>query len=991
VKRIAFAAIALVAAQQVIAQVPVRPVTPPGVRDALGRQTAARADSLLRDTTLIRWTEPDSAMRALLAKPGYTRTRYQGAHATFDAQQRALELKPALKGVAAVQRGPQLIVSDSGIFYRESVRQAVALGHYVAVDSGSGQADIRGFGHIEYSMNSRMARAFNANLPKIADIWFLKADVAAVLTDSVPGKRPTAYMRGGSLTSCDDSIPDYHFEYREAKGTNSNTIVARPAILYIKDIPVMWLPFVFTDTKTGRRSGILTPRFGVGDIVRNSPTYRRNVENVGYYWALNDYMDAGLWLDWRSGAGGGNQQENDPGWIRYTGEWQYKWIDRFLAGRLATAYTRQRDGNTNLAVTWGHQQEFSRNSHVTTNLNYVSSTTLQRQNTFNPYTSLATIASSIAYQQKIGLASLSLGGTRKQYPGRDQVDQTLPTISLTTGPINVAKWLTWTPSFNYTASSLTHIDQPGIITYRYFTGENGLRDSSKFDRSSYSAQASFDTPIKIFGVPIANSFRVNQQRNDFPEQKIIYDVQTGAQETRIFASTFRSDIDWTPGFEIPAFPRNRFNFSPSISLQNVDPGPFAVKTERTNGEYVHQSKRLTLGLSASPTLYGFFPGISRFAAFRHSIITNLGFSMAPRANVSDEFLQAVGATRVGYRGGLPQKSLSFGLSTNFEGKLKSPTDTANIGNGNQSRNIKLVSVQFTPLAYDFELAKQTGRSIAGLTTQNFGYSIRSDMLPGFDFSTTYSLFEGSTLSDTSVFKPYRENVSATFNISNDQNPFVALLRLFGKAVPEAQKAPVPATDQVRPRPDDQLTRQIAAAPVAGTGSRGERFLLPSTEGWRASFTFSSSRPRPPRGPNVVDFDARARCEQLAAAAGNNPFILNQCLEDIRIAPTNELPVTSTTFGGQAYRIPATTSLSMNTNFPLTTKWAAGWQTNYDFERHEFASHIVQLQRDLHDWRAIFAFTQSPNGNFAFNFSIGLKAEPDLKFDYNRATVRAGSF
>ena len=51
---------------------------------------------------------------------------------------------------------------------------------------------------------------------------------------------------------------------------------------------------------------------------------------------------------------------------------------------------------------------------------------------------------------------------------------------------------------------------------------------------------------------------------------------------------------------------------------------------------------------------------------------------------------------------------------------------------------------------------------------------------------------------------------------------------------------------------------------------------------------------------------------------------------------------------------------------------------------------MNLQRDLHDWRAIFGFTQSPNGNFAFNFMIALKAEPDIKFDYNKATVRSGA-
>ena len=51
---------------------------------------------------------------------------------------------------------------------------------------------------------------------------------------------------------------------------------------------------------------------------------------------------------------------------------------------------------------------------------------------------------------------------------------------------------------------------------------------------------------------------------------------------------------------------------------------------------------------------------------------------------------------------------------------------------------------------------------------------------------------------------------------------------------------------------------------------------------------------------------------------------------------------------------------------------------------------MSLQRDLHDWRAVFAFTQAPNGNFAFNFFIALKAQPDLKFDYDRRSYRARS-
>ena len=88
------------------------------------------------------------------------------------------------------------------------------------------------------------------------------------------------------------------------------------------------------------------------------------------------------------------------------------------------------------------------------------------------------------------------------------------------------------------------------------------------------------------------------------------------------------------------------------------------------------------------------------------------------------------------------------------------------------------------------------------------------------------------------------------------------------------------------------------------------------------------------------------------------------------------PVTSRTAGGPVYRIPPTTSLNANITSTSPPSGRRSGQTTYDFERHEFASQIVSLQRDMHDWRAMFGFTQSPNGNFAFNFTIALKAEPD---------------
>ena len=87
-------------------------------------------------------------------------------------------------------------------------------------------------------------------------------------------------------------------------------------------------------------------------------------------------------------------------------------------------------------------------------------------------------------------------------------------------------------------------------------------------------------------------------------------------------------------------------------------------------------------------------------------------------------------------------------------------------------------------------------------------------------------------------------------------------------------------------------------------------------------------------------------------------------------------------------MPPQSSLAASLAFSLTPRWSAQWQTTYDFTRHNFASQVVTLQRDLHDWKAVFSFTQSPTGSFGFTFFVALKAEPALKFNYDRTSYRA---
>jgi LptD protein len=948
-----------------------RPPRPIGPTKA--RQDTTKADSLKADSTksreLIKWIEADSVATALLTKPGYASTRYQGVHVRFNAKSRTLYLEGDR---AAVGRGATLLVGDT-ILYNDSTKLVVARGDSLFLrDPTQGTADVIALGELKYNVEARRGSVTNISTSlESGEKWYVGGKQAGFVTDTTRGRQTAFYVRNGTITSCDDSIPDYHFSSKEIKMISKNIMVARPAVLYIGDIPVMWLPFIFQDMRSGRRSGILTPRFGLSEIFRNSPTYRRHLENLGYYFALNDYTDAQATLDWRSGA---NSTPGDPGWVRMSGEWRYRWLDRFITGRFAVSKLAQRDGTGNTAYSWGHQQDFSQTTHLTTDINYVTNTVIQRQTTFDPRQVLATIQSHVNYQQQIGPATFSLGGDRRQYPGRAEVSQNFPNFSISTPTLSLAKWLEWTPSLNISNQEQLKVNQLGEFAYRFFE-QNGVRDSVQRTGDSRITHLDFQTPLKIFGFTLTNSVRVSDQENNSPVRIPIIDQNNPTvQVDRVFARTFSTGIDFQTNFGLPAFMSNTFKLSPSVSLSNVDPRDYWIRTEQTGGVFVHQSKRLNYGLSASPTFFGLFPGIGAISAFRHSISPRINFVYSPAATVSNEYLAALNVSPLGYLGSLAQEQVTLQLSQDLEGKLKSSDTSATV----EAKKVKLLSLNFSPLTYDFERKRKTGRS--GFATDYFNYDITSDLLPSFRLGVDYSLFQGNTLSDTAVFKPFRTGINASFSINNQSGIFAALSRIFGHAVPEGS----PQVEKLTPSADDVLTQRLASTPVAGSAVRNRQYALPSTQGWQASFNFSQVRQRPPVGNGqVVQEDPRAICLPYAS----NQLAFDQCVIQQQTYPVGSVPIGRLTSGAPFVRQPSREFITSQMSFHLTPKWSAQWGTTYDFSAHQFASHSVTLQRELHDWRSIFAFTRGPNGNFAFNFFIALNAEPDIKFNYDKATYR----
>ena len=907
-------------------------------------------------------------MATLLSRPGYSVTRYQGESVRLEAEKREMYLR----GNAQVSRDSAILLGDT-ITFNDSTQIVEARGDTVLLrDPARGPDDVVGRRLLRYDVQSRegLVREVSTAMES-GERWIVHSGIAAFKGDTTAEGANASYMRGGMFTSCQDPTPHFHFAAGEIKMITKNILVARPAILYIADIPVFWLPFIFQDVRSGRRSGIIPPRIGFSDIIRNRSGYRRMVEDFGYYFALSDYLDAQLTMDWRSGA---RPQEGDPGWVKFNGRFRYSWQDRFLAGELGVSQHYLRDGSTNQQYSLNHRQDFSQRTKLTANLNYVTNTTVQRNTQFNPFAAVQTISSQLNFSTGRGPFSISLGGTQQQFPGRDAIDRTFPSLSITSKPITAGEWLTWTPSLAITSTQNLHIDRIGDFANRYITGPGGTLDSLPLDRNARNTSIRFDTPLQILGFDWRNSFSVTDRLNDFPEKRVVVAVNdTSQREERVYKRTYLTEVNWETGFSLPGFFQGTWNVSPSVSIQKVDPHGLLVRSERTGNRFVANSMRPAFGVSMAPTLYRRFPGFGPVAAIRHAISPSLSFQYTPAGDVSDEYLEAVGSTRIGYLGANRQQTLSLGLNTTFEAKLRPANDSIP---EDRWQKIKLLALSFSSLGWDFERARVTKKT--GLTNRTFGITARSDLLPGFDIGVDWSLFQGDPISDSAVFKPYREALRGSLSLGPASPIVRGLARLLGIRLADSTGAGAPGSAPGS-LPSGATPGMVAGQPIAGSISQiAQQMSVPAGRGWEWSLTYSAQRTRPPVGSGVVTVDPTLECEPFRF-----DFVqYESCIQ--RLAPTSDSQGAGLggTGGGTYFVTPPQANAQSALSFHITEKWGAQWSTTYDFTRKEFASQLFTLTRELHDWNATFAFMRAPNGNFTFNFHISLKAQPDIKFDWD---------
>ena len=154
----------------------------------------------------------------------------------------------------------------------------------------------------------------------------------------------------GSLTTCDTRIPDWRFRGSDIKITPDEYLTAWNVFFYIKDIPVLYSPYIALPIKTKRQTGFLIPRIGYS-------TNEGFKIKEAFFWAIADNVDATIYADYRSEKGLGTALEfryvlspysRGNLYTNYVNEWltgREKWEGRYL---IEHAFTERLNAKANI-------------------------------------------------------------------------------------------------------------------------------------------------------------------------------------------------------------------------------------------------------------------------------------------------------------------------------------------------------------------------------------------------------------------------------------------------------------------------------------------------------------------------------------------------------------------------------------------------------------------------------------------------------------------
>ena len=331
-------------------------------------------------------------------------------------------------------------------------------------------------------------------------------------------------MAGGKYTTCDDhDHPHFYLKMTKAKVKPGDYIATGPAYLVVGDVPLpLAIPFGFFPFTDSYSSGLIMPNFG-DDYTRGL-----YLSGIGYYFAINDYMDLELTGDiYTRGTWAVQARSRYLKRYKFTGSFSvnYRWD--------VTGEKDMPDYNVakNLSVQWTHTQDSKANPYNNFSASVNFKTSGYNRSNINSYYNVQansenTTSSSISYTQRFPDSPWNIGLSMNltQRTKDSTLNVNLPSLTVSMSRIypfkkkvrvGKEKWyekisLQYNGSFN---NSIT-------CKENYFFKSNFVKDWDNRLKHSLSSSASF-MAFKYLSITPSISFtdrmffsRVDQSWNE---------------------------------------------------------------------------------------------------------------------------------------------------------------------------------------------------------------------------------------------------------------------------------------------------------------------------------------------------------------------------------------------------------------------------------------------------------------------------------------------
>lgn len=558
----------------------------------------------------------------------------------------------------------------------------------------------------------------------------------------------------GDFSTC-DTLEDQHFYFysRRMVVNPGQSIVAKPVVLNIADVPVAILPIMANPLNKERRSGLLLPKYG-GD--QKQGFY---LENLGYYWAANPYFDANFRLDLIEGEQGTFDKSVAKSLWQYNKRYV---LNGSVDGSLyLDDFSRESKG---WDLHFNHQQNLTPDQKTTLNGSgsFVSSPKIRQENGLNRQTILDQEANaqmtlrhqfrdnsvlSLDARQNKNLRPNTSNGSNTSY----NLTRTFPGLQYSrSGNPFMDKELAKDPNHEETWYEKIGYNYSGRAS-RYqrektdSLGENAL-DTTWY---GYKQDLSANYPGSMFRVVNTN--------------------------LSIQSSSF-----WTP---------ERYHTPGDSSTRQFD-------HDVSSGEFGNWFHKYSATMSAETKIYGIFrPEWGRFTGIRHTLSPRLSFTAAPEIDSTPGLV--ISPDLPERSGQIKQATLNYGLGQDFDLKYldhwKNSADSGEIPvyknlkiltlSSNSGYNFAADSFQFQPLNSTLGLQISESERLSFQLQHSFYNKFEPNIadrkqaqfpvLDRWSFALSRGLNWGGSLYSGSpdsaeASKPWSANLNYTFSFSSDR-------------------------------------------------------------------------------------------------------------------------------------------------------------------------------------------------------------------------------